>query len=80
MNSNDLMYYLKGFVDLTNEPPSRDQWGAIRAKVKEASPVDHERLDGGGFLHLRANDPPLVARRRLVRQVHEPLQVVHQVV
>ena len=27
MNSNDLMYYLKGFVDLTNEPPSRDQWG-----------------------------------------------------
>ena len=40
MNSNDLMYYLKGFVDLTNEPPSRDQWGIIRAKVKEASPVE----------------------------------------
>ncbi len=40
MNSNDLMHYLKGFVDLTNEPPSRDQWGIIRAKVKEASPVE----------------------------------------
>ena len=40
MNSNDLMYYLKGFVDLTNEPPSRDQWGIIRAKVREASPVE----------------------------------------
>ena len=40
MNSNDLMYYLKGFVDLTNEPPSRDQWGVIRARVKEASPVE----------------------------------------
>jgi hypothetical protein len=34
------MYYLKGFVDLTNEPPSRDQWGIIRAKVKEAFPVE----------------------------------------
>ena len=41
---------------------------------------NHERLDGGSFFHLRADDPPLVARRRLVRQVHEPLQVVHQVV
>ena len=40
MNSNDLMYYLKGFVELTNEPPTRDQWGIIRAKVKEASPVE----------------------------------------
>lgn len=40
MNSNDLMYYLKGFVELTNEPPSRDQWAIIRAKVLEASPVE----------------------------------------
>ena len=40
MNSNDLMYYLKGFVELTNEPPTRDQWAIVRAKVLEASPVE----------------------------------------
>ena len=40
MNSNDLMYYLKGFVELTNEPPNRDQWGVIRAKVLSTSIVE----------------------------------------
>ena len=58
MNSNDLMYYLKGFVDLTNEPPSRDQWGIIRAKVKEASPVETFVVDAPP-MHNPINDPRL---------------------
>lgn len=56
MNSNDLMYYLKGFVDLTNEPPSRDQWGIIRAKVKEAFPVETFVVDAPP-MHNPTNDP-----------------------
>ena len=56
MNSNDLMYYLKGFVDLTNEPPSRDQWGIIRAKVKEASPVETFVVDAPP-MHNPIHDP-----------------------
>lgn len=40
MDANNLMFYLRGFVELTNEPPTKDQWAIIRAKVKESSPVD----------------------------------------
>ena len=39
MDSNDLMHYLKGFVELVNEPPTRDQWAIVRAKVLEAYPA-----------------------------------------
>lgn len=65
MNSNDLMYYLKGFVDLTNEPPSRDQWGIIRAKVKEASPVETFVVDAPP-MHNPIHDPrPFLDRSKL---------------
>lgn len=40
MNANDLMNYLRGFAELVNEPPTRDQWAIIRAKVLETSPVE----------------------------------------
>ena len=58
------MYYLKGFVDLTNEPPSRDQWGIIRAKVKEASPVETFVVDAPP-MHNPIHDPrPFLDRSR----------------
>lgn len=40
MNANELMFYMKGFVELVNEPPTRDQWGYVRARVKEAFAVE----------------------------------------
>lgn len=61
MNSNDLMYYLKGFVDLTNEPPSRDQWGIIRAKVEEAFPVETFVVNAPP-MHNPIHDPRPFAR------------------
>ena len=64
MNSNDLMYYLKGFVDLTNEPPSRDQWGIIRAKVKEASPVE-PFIVGSPPMHNPTTMPPFLDKEKL---------------
>ena len=39
MNSNELMYYFKGFFELSNEPPTREQWGKIRSHVLDAYPV-----------------------------------------
>ena len=65
---------------IENRPVRAATEPGVVDRVVHRGRVNHERLDGVGFLHLRANDPPLVARRRLVRQVHEPLQVVHQVV
>lgn len=56
MNSNDLMYYLKGFVDLTNEPPSRGRSPTGRAKVKEASPVE-PFIVGSPPMHNPIHDP-----------------------
>lgn len=40
MDANGLMYYLKGHFELSNEPPSREAWGVMRAHVLGASPVE----------------------------------------
>jgi hypothetical protein len=40
MDANELLYYLKGHFELSNEPPSRDAWGIIRAHVLGATPAD----------------------------------------
>ena len=39
MNSNELMFYLKGHFELSNEPPTREQWAKIRSRVLEAFPI-----------------------------------------
>lgn len=34
MDANDLMHYLKCYAELINSPPTPEQWGIMRAKIK----------------------------------------------
>jgi hypothetical protein len=62
MDANQLLFWLKGHFDLSNEPPTTEAWGAIKAKVREAFPVEAWVVDSPPMhnpIHLdRSKLPP----------------------
>ena len=44
MNANELLYWLRGYFELSNEPPTREAWGHIAAAIKYAQPLGYEHF------------------------------------
>lgn len=40
MNANELLYFLRGFVELTDGEINKEQWARIRGEVGAAFPVE----------------------------------------
>lgn len=58
MDANQLLFYLRGFFELTPEDPSAQQLSAIRAEILSAKPADTNPLTSVRSMPMTGLPPP----------------------
>lgn len=49
MTPDQLAYYLRGFAETANEPPTREQWGVLRHTILAATAEQPHAFFGGAM-------------------------------
>lgn len=49
MTPDQLAYYLRGFAETANEPPTREQWGVLRHTILAATAEQPHVFFGGAM-------------------------------